>query len=95
MKQEGLAAVDLSSQEFQEALRQSLGDVLKTLPAPQAPSWLETTFEFIKAYPWTAFWLALLFIVLVSILIREMICSYFKTNEILARLKRLEGETRG
>jgi hypothetical protein len=29
-------------------------------------------------------------LVVIFAVIRELICSYFKTNEILARLKRLE-----
>jgi hypothetical protein len=78
------------SQEIQNMIGQVMAEATKSLPKPQVPSWMETWIEFIKVHPWTALLVALLVMVIIFAVIREMICVYLKTNEILARLKKIE-----
>jgi uncharacterized membrane protein YdfJ with MMPL/SSD domain len=56
----------------------------------QRPSWMDAWGQFIRQHPWISLAAAFLVIFLLTAIIRELICGYLKTNEILARLKRLE-----
>lgn len=78
------------SQEIRNAMTQTMSDAIKALPRPQVPSWMEAWFEFIKLHPWLSLSIAFLAIFVITAIIREIICSYLKTNEILVRLSAIE-----
>lgn len=80
----------MDSQEIQQVMQQVLAETLRTVPKPVVPSWMQATGDFIKIHPWLSFFIILLILLFISLIIREIICSYLKTNEILKRLKRLE-----
>ena len=82
--------LQVDSQEIRNAMTQAMSDAIKALPRPQVPSWMEAGFEFIKAHPWLSLSIAFLVIFVITAIIREIICSYLKTNEILARLRAIE-----
>lgn len=84
----------ITPEEYQNLVRQSLSDAFNSLPSPAVPSWLESAAEFIKAHPWLSLGVALLVLLIISAIIRELICSYLKTNEILARVKKLEEKSK-
>ncbi len=56
----------------------------------QRPSWVDAWGQFIRQHPWISLGAAFLVIFLLTAFIRELICGYLKTNEILVRLRRLE-----
>jgi len=78
------------SQEMQKAVMQVMADAVKNFPRPKVPSWMESLTDYVKFHPLTSLLIFLLFIIIFSLVIREILCSYLKTNEILARLKKLE-----
>ncbi len=80
----------LDSQEMQGMLKSVLSETLKALPKPKVPSWMEGGVDFVKLHPWIALGIFLLVVFVISLVIRETICSYLKTSEILNRLKRIE-----
>jgi hypothetical protein len=78
------------SQEIQNMIAQVFSQASKALPNPKMPSWVEAAAKFIEVHPWISLIVALGVILLVTVIIRELICSYLKTNEVMARLKRIE-----
>jgi len=84
---QGLA---VDSRQMQDMLTQAMSEAIKSMPKPQIPSWLDAIIEFLKAHPWTSLLIVTAVILIISAIIRELICSYLKINEISARLKRLE-----
>lgn len=78
------------SQEIQNMIAQVFSEASKALPNPKMPSWVEATVKFIEVHPWISLIAALGVILLVTVIIRELICSYLKTNEIAIRLKKLK-----
>ncbi|MDD5019571.1 MAG: hypothetical protein PHH75_05170 [Candidatus Omnitrophica bacterium] len=77
-------------QEFQNALFEAYGGAARYVQESHVPSWVDTWGQFIRQHPWGSLIAALVIIFLVTAVIRELICGYLKTNEILARLRRLE-----
>lgn len=84
----------LDASEIQEIVKQGVKEAIKTLPKPQVPSWLDSSIEFLKTHPLTSILIVVLIILVISIIIRELICIYLKNNEILARIKRIEEKLR-
>jgi hypothetical protein len=82
--------IQMDSQEFKNAIIQMMRDTVKTLPQEKVPAWIGSLVDLIKGHPWISLGIALFVVFLISAIIREILCSYFKTNQILARLKRLE-----
>ena len=82
--------LQVDSQEIRNAMSQAISDAIKALPRPQVPSWMETWIEFIKLHPLISLLIAFLVIFILTAIIREIICSYLKTNEILVRLRSIE-----
>ena len=82
--------MQVDSQELRNEVFQAMKEAGLGLPGGKVPSWLESLADFIKLHPWISLGIALFVIFLISAIIREILCSYFKTNEILMRLKRLE-----
>lgn len=82
--------LEADSHEIQNMIGQTVAEAIKSLPRPQMPPWMESLGDFIQMHPWTSLLIALLIIILISVIIREIICSYLKTNEILHRLKKIE-----
>ena len=80
----------LDSQELRNEVFQAMKEAGLSLHGGKVPSWLESLADFIKLHPWISLGIALFVIFLVSAIIREILCSYFKTNEILMRVKKLE-----
>ena len=78
------------TQEMRNAVMQVMADAIKNLPRPQMPSWMQALADHVKLHPLTSFLIFLLFLIVLFLIIREVVCSYLKTNEILERLKRLE-----
>lgn len=78
------------NQEIRNIMQQALTGAFQAMSQPKAPSWLEALLVFIRIHPWLALFIVFAVILLITAIIREMICSYLKTNEILARIKRLE-----
>lgn len=82
--------LQVDSQEIQNMMVQAVNEAIKSLPKPKMPSWMETAVDFIVMHPWIALFILLGVATVISAVIREIICSYLKTNDILARLKRVE-----
>ena len=82
--------LQIDSQELQNAMTQAMREAIKALPRPQVPSWLETWVDFVRLHPLISLVLVLSIALIISMVIREIICSYVKTNDILARLRRIE-----
>lgn len=80
----------IDSQQFQNLFQQALSQTLRSLPRPKVPSWLEAVIEYVKIHPFEALFILFIASLLISALIREVLCSYLKTNEILSRLNKLE-----
>ncbi len=80
----------LDSRQIQDMVMQAMKEALKAMPKPVAPSWLDSTIEFYKGHPFISLIMVVAIILLICLIIRELICSYLKTNEILKRLKQLE-----
>ncbi len=83
-------SLEMDSREFQNMIRSALSEAVKSMPEAKVPSWMEATAEFIRMRPLTSLLIALLVILVISAIIRELICAYLKTNEILSRLNRIE-----
>ena len=83
-------SLETDSKEIQNMIGQVVSEAMKTLPWPKMPSWMEAMGAFIRIHPWIALLIAFLVILAISAIVREVICSYLKTNEILARLRRIE-----
>ncbi|HAJ56396.1 MAG TPA: hypothetical protein DCL35_01355 [Candidatus Omnitrophica bacterium] len=86
--------MQLDSSEVRDMMAQAMNEAIRALPKPKLPSWVEAAADFAKFHPWVSLFLLLGVIVLISAVIREVLCSYFKTNDILARLKKVEDELR-
>lgn len=84
---QGLGA---DAQEMRAAISQAMAEAVRAIPKPRVPSWLEVWIDFVKAHPWISLGVVLVALALISLIIREIICSYLKTNEVLSRLKRIE-----
>jgi|GEM_PF-1003009 len=78
------------SQEIQNMIAQAFSEASKALPNPKMPSWVEAAAKFIEIHPWISLLAALGVILLITVIIRELICSYLKTNEITVRLRKIE-----
>ena len=78
------------SREMQNMIVQAMSETIKSLPKPKVPSWMEGAVEFVKIHPWVSLIIVFAVIFIISAIIREILCSYFKTNEVLERLKRIE-----
>ncbi|QAT17693.1 hypothetical protein BU251_08150 [Candidatus Velamenicoccus archaeovorus] len=75
------------SEAFRNALIEAFTQASQRI---QRPSWMDAWGQFIRQHPWISLGVAFFVIFLLTAFIRELICGYLKTNEILARLKRLE-----
>jgi len=75
---------------MQQAISQVMSEAIKVLPRPKVPQWMETIANFVKFHPWLSLPIFIFIILVISAIIREVICSYLKTNDILIRLKRIE-----
>lgn len=82
--------MEMDSGEIRNMVSQVMSEALKAMPRPEVPSWLEGLGAYVRMHPWISLFIVLGIVLVVSAVIREILCSYFKTNEILARLKRLE-----
>jgi len=82
--------LQIDSAEMQKAITQVMTDAIKSMPKPKVPHWMEAIVDFIKFHPWLSLLILICAIFFVSAVIREIICSYLKTNDILIRLKRIE-----
>ena len=78
------------SLQYQAVLNQFVSEAVKALPRPNTPSWLQQIFDNTKDHPWVSLGIVFLVLLVITIIIREIICSYLKTNEIISRLKKLE-----
>ena len=85
-------ALSSDSQEIQNMLTQAVAEATKMLPKPQMPSWVEQASHFIETHPWISLLSALGIIFLITIIIRELICGYLKTNEIIDKLNKIEAQ---
>lgn len=90
----GTQQLPLDSQEVQQVMGQVLGEAIKSISRPKVPLWLEAVLDFVRIHPWVSLFILLGAMAVIFAIIREMICSYLKTNEILVRLKRLEEKTK-
>jgi len=75
------------SEYFRNALIEAFAQASQRI---QRPTWMDTWGQFIRQHPWISLVAAFLVIFLLTAFIRELICGYLKTNEILVRLRRLE-----
>ena len=75
---------------FQNTISQAMAQALRTLPDKQASSWIGKLTDFINGQPILFLTIAVVVLVVLFAIIREALCSYFKINEVLARLKKLE-----
>ncbi len=82
------------SESLEQILSEAMAIASKSLPNAEIPSWLEVAGNFVKIHPWLSLVSAVLILLLISLVIREFSCSYFKTNEILTRLKKIEEKVR-
>ncbi len=82
--------INIDSQEFRNAVADVMNQALKSVPKPKVPSWVEAMVEFIKLHPWISLFVLLAVLAVISAIVRELLCSYLKTNDILARLKKIE-----
>ena len=74
-----------------ETLRDAVMNAFTQAPMQiQRSSWVEIWGRFFAQHPWMSLVAAFLVVFFVTAIIRELICGYLKTNEILTRLKRLE-----
>ena len=80
--------VAFDPQEYQNIIFSSVQQAFKS----HAPTWLESLVTFIQQHPWISIGIAFIIILIISAIVREVLCHYFKINEILARLARLEKE---
>ena len=81
---------EMNSQEYQNLFREALGQTLQSLPKPKVPSWMDSLLGYVQAHPWISLLVFLFIVLVISAVIREILCSYFKSNEILARLRKIE-----
>ena len=79
-----------SDQEIQNIMHQALSGAMQSMSQQKAPSWLEALLSFINIHPWLTLLIVFAVLLLITAIIREIICSYLKTNEILVRLKKIE-----
>ena len=82
--------VTLDAKEIQGIITQTVNEAVKAFPKPQIPSWFDRIIDFFKTNPLTFFLIVVLVILAISVIVRELVCMYFKTNELLARIKRIE-----
>jgi type II secretory pathway component PulF len=75
---------------MQQAISQFMAEAIKALPRPKVPHWMEAIADFVKFHPWFSLFIFIFVMLVISAIIREVICSYLKTNDILIRLKRIE-----
>ncbi len=87
-------SLPLSEQELADIFKQALAEGMKSIPKPELPSWIEKIGSFIKIHPGVFTLIIVLILVVCFLIVREFVCSYLKTNEILARLKKIEENTR-
>ena len=85
-------ALSSDSQEIQNMLTQAVAEATKMLTKPQMPSWMQQASRFIESHPWISLFVALGIIFLVTIIIRELICGYLKTNEIIDKINKIEAK---
>jgi len=82
--------LQVDSAQMQQAITQVMTDAIKSMPRPKVPHWMGSAADFIQFHPWISFFILIFVILVISAIIREVICSYLKTNDILIRLKRIE-----
>ncbi|MFH1692018.1 MAG: hypothetical protein ABIC68_05575 [Candidatus Omnitrophota bacterium] len=80
----------LNEQEIANVFTRVFAESLKSVPKPEMPAWMQALGELIKAHPWVFSGIVVLILLVCFFIVRELICSYFKTNEILERLKSIE-----
>lgn len=73
-------------QEYQNMVFSTVQQAFKS----HAPSWLESLVTYIQMHPWISIGVVFIVILVISAIVREVLCHYLKTNEILRRLKALE-----
>lgn len=83
-------SLEMDSGEIRNMVSQVMGEALRSIPKPEMPSWVESLGQYVQLHPWISLFVVLGIVLVISAVVREILCSYFKTNEILARLKRLE-----
>ncbi|MEK7849503.1 MAG: hypothetical protein AAB213_01585 [Candidatus Omnitrophota bacterium] len=82
--------LQIDSSEMQQTISRVMSEAIRSLPRPKVPLWMEAIVDFIKFHPWLSLLIFIFVIFVISAIIREVICSYLKTNDILIRLKRIE-----
>jgi len=82
--------LQIDSTQMQQAITQVMTDAIKSMPRPKVPHWMQSAGDFTQLHPWLSFAILSFAILIISAIIREIICSYFKTNDILIRLNRIE-----
>jgi hypothetical protein len=80
----------MNSSEAQKMMSDMMAAAFRDMPKPEVPGWLEALGNFITLHPVVALLVVVVAAALISLVIRELVCFYFKTNDILRRLKRLE-----
>lgn len=83
-------SLPMDSQEVQKMMQQVLLQTFQSLPKPKFPSWLEGIIAYIQSHPLESLFFFVLALLFISAIVREVVCSYLKTNEILSRLKKIE-----
>lgn len=87
-------SLPLSEQDLANIFKQALAEGVKSMPKPELPSWIQGIGDFIKIHPGMFTLIIAAILVICFFIVRELICSYLKTNEILARLKKIEENRR-
>lgn len=83
-------SLPLSEQDLANIFKQALTEGVKSMPKPELPSWIQGIGDFIKMHPGMFTLIVIAALSICFFIVRELVCSYLKTNEILARLKRIE-----
>lgn len=82
--------LQLDQAQIQKIYWDTLNDAIKAAYRPKEMSWFQTVGSFINSHPLVFFASLILVALLIFLITREIVCTYFKTNEILSRVKRLE-----
>ena len=85
--------MNISSSEI-NALVQNLTAISKSMQQQKLPAWIEEIVRWVNSNPWGTAVVVMLGMAVVVLIIRELICFYMKTNQILFRLGRVEEELR-
>ena len=74
----------------EEALKGIVELMVKNLPKYKSPPLLNSIIDFKRAHLLVVSIFSVVFIILISMLAREAICWYYKTNKILEKLDNIE-----